>query len=603
MGWTPVAHSLTCTVCLLLAIIFFAHVSISGFCFLTNQYVYYRFSEDAGLPYIPNDASSGCKNQSATNRKVDDLQSLRERVQAKTAKFLAVNSLIAMGLSLLALILVAHLSDRYGRRATIGFILLGQSVTNGVTALVVLLHLPVPIIIFGSVACGVLGGGIIALITQTTVCFADLTRIPREAEDVCKQSAAGQPNRGQLERNRLIFLGVLDAALLLAGALGFGLMGSVIQRCGFSSSVIGLLSLYGIPVVLLPFLPETKPPALSPFTVQSTGLSSCNSPDSSSVMQSVTPTSSDLPSFLQSNLPRPISALMALHSLPTTTIQCVKIVVARLFRSKHPSTLLVAIVLFLHMLVVLSDNQFSFLYLMGAPFCWTPEEVGVYNFVGSFLLSLASLVLTLFTAWSMRVKSPTVLTKNRLSESRHLSNSSVALLVDDEMVEQSQRSAEDFEPTHLQSLYHVIWSRTRMLTYVAVAFFLISLSKLIIGFAFKLSQPFCNAAVYVALVFLFFRAAVVPTLKSFISSLHSAENQNRLFVIIGIAEYFGLLVGEPSLPAFYAFTVSVFPGAAYIFCAVLSAIALAVVLTLLTSVVKELVSLKNTAGSSATVSH
>ncbi|TGZ62597.1 hypothetical protein CRM22_007343 [Opisthorchis felineus] len=573
MGWTPVAHSLTCTVCLLLAIIFFAHVSISGFCFLTNQYVYYRFSEDAGLPYIPNDASSGCKNQSATNRKVDDLQSLRERVQAKTAKFLAVNSLIAMGLSLLALILVAHLSDRYGRRATIGFILLGQSVTNGVTALVVLLHLPVPIIIFGSVACGVLGGGIIALITQTTVCFADLTRIPREAEDVCKQSAAGQPNRGQLERNRLIFLGVLDAALLLAGALGFGLMGSVIQRCGFSSSVIGLLSLYGIPVVLLPFLPETKPPALSPFTVQSTGLSSCNSPDSSSVMQSVTPTSSDLPSFLQ------------------------------LFRSKHPSTLLVAIVLFLHMLVVLSDNQFSFLYLMGAPFCWTPEEVGVYNFVGSFLLSLASLVLTLFTAWSMRVKSPTVLTKNRLSESRHLSNSSVALLVDDEMVEQSQRSAEDFEPTHLQSLYHVIWSRTRMLTYVAVAFFLISLSKLIIGFAFKLSQPFCNAAVYVALVFLFFRAAVVPTLKSFISSLHSAENQNRLFVIIGIAEYFGLLVGEPSLPAFYAFTVSVFPGAAYIFCAVLSAIALAVVLTLLTSVVKELVSLKNTAGSSATVSH
>ncbi|KAF5399443.1 hypothetical protein PHET_07326 [Paragonimus heterotremus] len=577
VGHTPLAK--VGHVCLIVFFVFFANLTVTGFNFVTNQYVLYRYSEDAGIPYVTS-ASQNYKNLSPSIRIYND--DIHDRVQAKTANVLGLMDLLSLGCSIVVVLYVGYLSDRYGRLLAIGVVLLGQGLSHAVTACVVLLHLPVLVLIVASLSRGVIGGGLIALITQVGVCFADMTQFPTIAADTadgpCDDQMKVQPDRNKMERNRLILFGVFDAAIMFSNALSYSLMGPIVERLGFIASVLGLLSLYCIPVILIWFMPETRHLSLSasdsvPVNTYSSmqaradsSLDLLNSPDCPAVMQ-------------------PTSRSTSYGLVATWAI----------VKSQHPATLLIMIIVFLYCIFVLSDTQFTFLYLMSSPFCWTPEGVGLYNGLCHFILAIVSVTLTLTTAWSMRAKSTPIELTVSIPGSRSASGSRLALLDAEDIVAEIVVSSASVSTAHSRNMpprqqahLRVIRSHLRMFIYLSCGLFMITMSKLIMGFAFKLPNPLCNAAVFVALTFNFVRAAVVPTLKSFLSSLHSVDNQGRLFSLFGMAEYFGFMIGAPSLAAMYAATVGLFPGAVYLLSAGLGAITVALALVLLHSAVREL---------------
>ncbi|KAF6775460.1 hypothetical protein AHF37_05123 [Paragonimus kellicotti] len=520
-------------VCLIVFFVFLANLTVTGFNFVTNQYVLYRYSEDAGLPYVTS-ASQNHKNLSLSTRTYKD--DIHDRVQAKTANVLGLLDLLSLGCSIVVVLYIGYLSDRYGRLLAIGVVLLGQGLSHAVTACVVLMHLPVLVLIVASLSRGVIGGGLIALITQVGVCFADMTQLPATAADTmdepCDNQVKVQPDRSKMERNRLILFGVFDAAIMFSNALSYSLMGSIVERLGFIASVLGLLSLYCIPVILIWFMPETRRLSLSASdlvpvnsysSVQARADSSLdllNSPDCPAVMQ------------------------------PTSKVYFI-------WTGCYLG----------YCQVATSGDLFTFLYLMSSPFCWTPEGVGLYNGLCHFILAIVSITLTLITAWSMRAKSTPIEPTASIPDSRSASGSRLALLDTEDVVAEivvssvsvsaaDSRNIALGQQTHL----HVIRSRLRMLIYLSCGLFMITMSKIIMGFAFKLPNPLCNAAVFVG----------------------------RLFSLFGIAEYFGFMIGTPGLAAIYAATVGLFPGAVYLLLAGLGAITVALALVLLHSTVREL---------------
>ncbi|CAH8464621.1 unnamed protein product [Dicrocoelium dendriticum] len=101
------------------------------------------------------------------------------------------------------------------------------------------------------------------------------------------------------------------------------------------------------------------------------------------------------------------------------------------------------------------------------------------------------------------------------------------------------------------------------------------------------TDPFGLAALFIS----FARGAITSTLKSFLSSVHSPEGQGRLFSLVGVAEYCGMLVGLPGFAGLYGVTVSVCPGAVYFFSAGLILVTVALTLWLMWLIMRELSSI------------
>ncbi|CAH8464605.1 unnamed protein product [Dicrocoelium dendriticum] len=213
---------------------------------------------------------------------------------------------------------------------------------------------------------------------------------------------------------------------------------------------------------------------------------------------------------------------------------------------------------------------------MSEPFQWTPEQVGFYSGFGNFVMAISSLILTLITVWLMRSKpSPSDVRSSSIVQS--LSGSNVALLDANDPPDPPAGRVETTSPYDLPS-WLVLRSRRRMLIYTSCGLSLLTLSKLVMGSSFKLRPPWCHVAVLVALFISFARGAITSTLKSFLSSVHSPEGQGRLFSLVGVAEYCGMLVGLPGFAGLYGVTVSVCPGAVYFFSAGLILVTVALTL-------------------------
>ncbi|KAF5402685.1 Adenylate cyclase [Paragonimus heterotremus] len=508
----------------------------SGFYFIANQYAYYRLLKDAGLPYEVNRAVHFHGNLSLSD---DPSHDERAAVQAETARLLSLVGLTSLISGLFSSVVVGRLSDQYGRRLAIGVVLLGQGLHHAVIVLTVLLELSVTFLILGSFLSGVVGGGMISFIVQVNVCFTDLTR---SAENSDHSPEVVNFRRGREERRRLLLLGTFDTVIVLAAAAANSSLGSLLERFGFSTSVITMIAIFVGPVIIIWLVPETNPALVNRITFVSP------------------PEVTDTP-IIQTESQHICQRFCAVWIAMRSTVKCTLSILA----SHNPESLLGFSLLILYVLIVFPEGQFLFLYLMSKPFSWTPEHVGLYNGFSSLLSAGVTMLLTAITVWSMKprvypphmVQDPSAESENLLIQAEN--NETVIDIVG------SSR-------THDVLAHHVIIGRLRMMIYVFAAFFTLMLSKLLLGFAFMLPSPSCTQMVFVSVFLGLVRASLVPTLKSFFSAIHPANTQGHLFSLIGVCEYAALLVGLPGLPAVYSLTVSIFPGAVFLATAGLAAI-------------------------------
>ncbi|CAH8630804.1 unnamed protein product [Heterobilharzia americana] len=515
------------------------HLSWPGSQFLVNQFIYYRFLNDAGLPYKPSE-----RNKSLP----DPDQKTRDEVQEKTAHFLPLLNIAVLVPGIASSFIISSLSDRYGRRVAMGVLFIGLTSNVIISSFVILLGLNLHILILGNLICGLLGGGLLTYTGQISVCFADITKVSNKCEEVLHNSKSHQAS---LERQRLLYMGIYDGICVLATAAGISLTGVLIDRYSFITSCLLLLFLCAVSVGVLWCLPETQS--------LSTQVSDHCSPDSH-----FDPMGSQSTVGFQSNDYLELSENSWLLKMTA---------MFNLVRNASVTTTLVVVVLFLTTLITYNEGQYTFLYLMGPPFNWSVDQYGYYSGFSNTLLGLLSFILTVVTIrWMKVVKKPRTSASEPLLTNQPLSSYNSIHEVDSIDLTGTRSSINPIVQNQ------VLRARRRMIKYVMVGMFSVVISKLFMGIAFLLSSPGHNILVFVSLIICVFRSAIVPVLKSFTSSLYPPELQNRLFSVIAVCEYLSLIVGMVTLPYIYAATVASCSGTVFLVSSSLAFVALLLLL-------------------------
>ncbi|CAH8574675.1 unnamed protein product [Schistosoma turkestanicum] len=520
----------------------FTQSSWSGFQFLTNQFIYYRFLKDAGLPYEP----------SPQNKSVPDHdKELKDEVQKKTAHLLPLLSASVLIPGILSSFLISSLSDHYGRRVAMGVLFAGLTSNVIISSFVILLDLNLYLLILGNLTCGFLGGGLLTFSGQISVCFADITKVPDEQEPLIDKSKHKQAS---LERKRLLYMGIYDGVCVLAGAAAVSVTGVLIDRYSFIITCLIMLFLCLISVGVLWCLPETQS-----FNIQTADLSSfdnnCNTNVSTCNID-----------FHASNQSEPSRNNWLLKSIE----------MINLIRSANTIIVFIFIVLFLTTLTTYNEGQYTFLYLMGPPFNWSVDQLGYFSGLNATLLGLLSFGLTWITIRWMKV-----VKRRRISESSQplLTNQSnsdynaISEIDSIDLTNNNSSSSNSSSPSNSIIQNEVLRARRRMIKYLICGMFAIVVSKLLMGLAFLLPSPGHNILVFVSLFVCMFRSAVVPVIKSFTSSLYTSKLQSSLFSVIALSEYLGLLIGTASLPYIYAATVTFCSGTVFFVSSGLASIA------------------------------
>ncbi|KAF7252951.1 hypothetical protein EG68_08961 [Paragonimus skrjabini miyazakii] len=446
---------------ILTALALLVNFCASGFYFIANQYAYYRLLKDAGLPYEVSRAVHFHENLSLSD---DPSRDKRAAVQAETARLLSLVGLTSLISGLFSSVVVGRLSDQYGRRLAIGVVLLGQGLHHVVIVLMILLELSVTFLILGSFLSGIVGGGMISFIVQVNVCFTDLTKSAGNSD---QSPEVINFRRGREERRRLMLLGTFDTVIVLAAAAANSSLGSLLERFGFSTSVITMIVIFTGPVIIIWLVPETNPTLVNRITVVPS------------------PEITDTP-IIQTENRYICQRFCAVWIAMRSTVKCTLSILA----THNPESLLGFSLLVLHVLIVFPEGQFLFLYLMSKPFSWTTEHVGLYNGFSSLLSAGVTMLLTAITVWSMK---PRVYPPHLVQDSSAESDNLLIHAESNEPVIEIVGSSR----THDVLAHHVVIGRLRMMIYVFVAFFTLMLSKLVLGFAFMLPSPACTQMVFV----------------------------------------------------------------------------------------------------------
>ncbi|OON15234.1 hypothetical protein X801_08967 [Opisthorchis viverrini] len=389
-------------VTILTLLLFTTSMWAAGFHFIVSQYIFYRYLDDAGLPYPPVTTVS---SRAMANVSAEQDRSKEAEAQAKAARLLSTSVWVSLALGIFPSVIVGRLSDQRGRRLALGLTLLGQSMCSCMFALIIFLRLPVSLTILGSCFSGLLGGGAICFIMQVNVCLTDVTstsidtKVNLSPDEIAK--------RTRQERRRLVILGAFDGtmALGMAAANGFIgeffvfvvlalLYGSVVERYGFIESQLCMLGVFCFSVIFIWILPETGKPLVIPLSNDATLVPS-NAPVNG--RSNICPTPSDL-------LAKFKSLLRSITSVSESVLpHSFSYVVITILSTHNPMSILALLVIFSINLVLLPEGNYLFLYLMAKPFSWSPEQVGLCKY-GFFVLVVDSVYFTSLASMIMKIK-------------------------------------------------------------------------------------------------------------------------------------------------------------------------------------------------------
>ncbi|TGZ68662.1 hypothetical protein CRM22_004147 [Opisthorchis felineus] len=463
----------------------------SGFHFIVSQYIFYRYLDDAGLPYPPVTTVS---SREMTNVSAEQDRNKEAEAQAKAARLLSASVWVSLALGIFPSVIVGRLSDQRGRRLALGLTLLGQSLYSCTVALMIFLRLPLSLTILGSCFSGLLGGGAISFIMQVNVCLTDVTSTSIDTKvDLSPDEVA---KRTRQERRRLVLLGAFDGTMALGAAAANGFIGSIVERYGFIESLLCMLGVFCCTVIFIWILPETGKPLANPVPNDTTLIPS-NLPLND--RSNVCPTPSDLCAKFKSLLSS-ITSILSTH---------------------NPMSILALLVIFSINLVLLPENNYIFLYLMAKPFSWSPEQVGLFSALIAFLMAVLCVCLAGIAAWSMKTEPP-VMTTNVGSPDQ----AEPSLVINSEEEEQIPLLCADRDHRH-----QILHNRLKMIIYAMVSLLAVVISRTMLGFAFLLPNPSCTVFVLFALFLNMVRSSLMPTLQSFLSSLHDATKQAYCYTI------------------------------------------------------------------------
>ncbi|VDD84114.1 unnamed protein product [Mesocestoides corti] len=308
--------------------------------FLRIQYAYQVFVAEAKLP-SNSSAPTPCSPSNSTRDPA--IVTKFEWVQSQTAYVSTVYSLVAGILGLLSIIPIGYLADRKGRKLAIIVAWAGTYLEILISCLAVILKLPVYVLFIGSVPAGLAGNGLIAVQTQVYTGLADISI---EHDPANNDSAETSKPLLDPARHRLILMGSFDAAIGLVYAAVTYAVGDLISSIGFVVPTALAITFATLCWIFVFFLPKTDAHQISRREDEEVLDDTVEVWEEEGEVEVASP----------------------------TLISRVKSFCGFL----HPVAFLGVSVIFITSFTIYSDADVATLYLMGHPFCWNANQVGMF---------------------------------------------------------------------------------------------------------------------------------------------------------------------------------------------------------------------------------
>ncbi|TNN06540.1 adenylate cyclase isoform 1 [Schistosoma japonicum] len=435
--------------------------------FTSDQYVFYSAITEQSLPFFTRNERRRYNNLSDVDKHKLNL------AQKKSAILETASNSVRITLGLITTLVVGRLSDRFGRRTALAILLLGEILHIGTTSLIVMLNLNSWLVILAGFFEAVLGGGVSSITAQVAAFLVDICQMMTDT------SQGENTSKTKQSRNKYMWIvfTVFDNIFTLCMSAGAPLSGFLIYHYGFSVAMGTALALLLPSIILLFCLPEThknisrkkieqiKQPAVGVKCNNQTADDSCCMPV-------------ELGKSLRNKITK---GYQRLHSI-------------------NPVLIMIMSLILLYFMAALVDKHYIAVYLMGPPFLWNPEVVGLYfgiiGVVGSFFSVVCTIAL---------VKFDTIRKGNVEKHSINLTNRN-----------------------------HFTQQIKLLVTILALSLTMLIINRSLLGIAYQFQLPTANILIYIGMF----------SLKMFITTVSYIHLTSTYAVIIGSCYYVYL---EPNI--------------------------------------------------------
>nr|CAH8875024.1 unnamed protein product [Trichobilharzia regenti] len=511
-------NSLRCRVVTMLFLIAITlYVAVELCLFTSDQYVFYRAVTEQGLPYLTRTERHKYKNLS------DEDQIKLKLAQKKAALLELTGNAGRMVIGLITTIIVGHISDVYGRRVALGILMIGEIFHIGITSIIIFLEWNVWLIIVAGLFEAIFGGGLLCIFAIVSTIIFDVTQVTIDNNTTNNNEHSFKEKKSN-DQLLWILITVFDCVSSLSASLSTPLSGTIIYRYGFKAAVITFVALFIPSLILILFLPETNSNRKLPFK---------NSPKNTKVTDSSNSIVSDdvykiiivLNSKWWDRLMRYCSVLKYLDAF----------------------VIILGFIILLGSITTLTDLQYLAVYLMGTPFLWNPQQVGIYVGLTDFVSSILSVTFTV-----IMVK---IMAKSR-SDNTENSN-------DKYYLNNTKGKSRKYMP-------QLKW----LIVILAACLVLMIINKILIAYAYRYDTKEASLIVYIAAVPKLVRNMGLAVVHIMFTIVTPPDKQGIIQCVGEFIARIGLAISLTALPAIYLSTVTTFPEAVFIVVAVLIFISL-----------------------------
>ncbi|CAH8627606.1 unnamed protein product [Schistosoma mattheei] len=468
-----------------------------------NLIFFYIFSAvtEQGLPYYTKKERQRYKNISDVDKHKLKL------AQKKAATLEAASNSVRITIGLITTLLVGYLSDRYGLACWCNWsycVVEAEYVADFAPGLLE----------------AIFGGGLLSLFAQVAAIQVDVCHLSMKYST----EKTDKKNVKSSDKQMWILFTIFDGIAALCVSAGSPIGGALIYHYGFQVAMFTSLGLLVPSLILIFCLPETHKNKSKPTVVQDEKpFDEVNNDDPNEDTRSI-----------------PMEFEKTLTSKVTDAFQRLK--------NLDPVVIMILSMVLLGSVSALADLQYVAVYLMGPPFLWSPETVGLYSGITDVISAFISIICTILII--------------KFDEKRKAKD----------LTEQSTTNNSD--RNHYTRQMHLL------ITVFAASVIMLMVNRSVVGVAHRFQLPTANILIYIASIPRLMKSFLVPIIRTMLSiSVHSSI-QGIMQSIAAFVSRIGLLISLTALPAMYAGTVLTFPGTVFIVVVIIMAITLIIDLLL-----------------------
>ncbi|CAH8669390.1 unnamed protein product [Schistosoma haematobium] len=437
------------------------YLSIELCLFTSDQYVFYNAVTEQGLPYLTRQ-----ERHKYANLSVDDKIKLRA-AQKKAATLESTTNAVRITLGLISMLIIGYISDRHGRRVVIGILLFGEFLHITTVSLIVTFNLNVWILLLAGFFEAFFGGGLLSIYAQVAAIVVDIIRISHAKKDLTVTTE-------KISHDTWIWFTVFESIALLCSSSGSPIGGTLIYQFGFKAVIITGASLFVPSLIILCIFPETNNTYGSPINVED------NKDNDSNNVQTI----EIQPEWKE-------KFIMRIKSVG------------------HLDPILIVIIIIIVLLAIgaMADLHYIVIYLMGSPFLWNPQQVGIYIGLSDFISSVLGITYTIIV---VKIRERKSIKQKLETNGNHTS-----------------------QEEHKNDKSRIVFLRNMRLLIFTLAgtLLLMIINKIMMGIAHQFTQQTASTIAYMGMI------------QSF----------------GGFVARIGFVISFISLPAVYAVTVTIFP--------------------------------------------